>query len=201
MTIAKAWEDAGGMPPEVVRILNAAGPRLAGLDPLAIIPEYKVPLPGGARASQADVFVVARGQAGLVTLAVEGKVDESFGPTVGEWRAQDTEGKRERLAFITRLLSPPTAIPDSIRYQLLHRTASAVLGAQQFFANQTVMLVHSFSPTDKWFDDFVAFTSLFDCRPKMGEVQRLGVLDGIEVFVGWCKGDQRFRTSSVGSGR
>src|SRR5437773_5971631 len=69
MTIAKTWEDAGGMPPEVVRILNTAGPDLSGLDPLAIIPEYKVPLPGGARASQTDVFVVARGKGGLVTLA------------------------------------------------------------------------------------------------------------------------------------
>jgi len=193
MTIAKAWEDAGGIPPEVLDMLNRSGqPTLAGLAPLAIIHEYKVPLPGGARASQTDVFVLARGKESLVTLAVEGKVDEPFGPTVGEWRAQDTEGKRERLAFITRLLSLPN-VGNSIRYQLLHRTASAVLGAQ-FFATQTVMLVHSFSPTDKWFDDYLAFTSLFECRPKVGEAQRLTMVDGVEVFVGWCKGDQRFRT-------
>ena len=78
MTIAKTWEDAGGMPPEVVRILNTAGPDLSGLDPLAIIPEYKVPLPGGglridfARLAQSSdrAVQVALGAQGIAQTAV-----------------------------------------------------------------------------------------------------------------------------------
>jgi hypothetical protein len=60
----------------VATILRSAGQaNLVGLEPLLIVPEYRIPLPGGKRASQTDVLVLARGATGLVTIAVEGKVD------------------------------------------------------------------------------------------------------------------------------
>jgi hypothetical protein len=65
--------------------------------PLLAVPEFKVPLPGGARASQNDLFVLGRSSPGLVSIMIEGKVKESFGPTLDEWRHEGSPGKKERL--------------------------------------------------------------------------------------------------------
>jgi len=93
-----------------------------------------------------------------VAIAVEGKVDETFGPTVGERRADASDGSTERLAYVLACLGL-NGVPDSVRYQILHRAASAVLVADEYFAKHAVMLVHSFGPTDKWFADFAAFVA------------------------------------------
>ena len=196
MTLALAWEHANGqLPPEVSAALAASGKSaLVDLKPLMIVPEYKIPLPGGRRGSQSDVFVLATNGKELVTMVVEGKVDEPFGPTVGEWKAVESEGRVARLAYILQRLRLPS-VADNIRYQLLHRAVSAVLAAEQFFAAQTVMLVHSFSPSAKWLDDFHAFTQLFGKRPAVGEVVPLGRFGRGELVVGWCSGEQRFRNA------
>jgi hypothetical protein len=81
MTLARSWEAAGGFPPEVREMFRLSGePQLNAIEPLLVIPEYQIPLPGGKRASQTDVFLLARPSGGLVTIAVEGKVDEPFWP-------------------------------------------------------------------------------------------------------------------------
>jgi len=51
-------------------------------------------LPGGAAASQNDVWVLGEISNGLVSIAVEGKVSETFGPTVGEWLENITARKK-----------------------------------------------------------------------------------------------------------
>jgi hypothetical protein len=194
MTLARSWEAAHpSVPPEIAMALDSAGdPVLHHLDLLLAIPEYQVDLPGGTRPSQTDVLALMRGASGLVAVAVEGKVDETFGPTVGEKRRGSSAGVDERLAWLLARLRLASA-PDSIRYQLLHRTVSALVVAQQFDASAAVMLVHSFSPTSRWFDDFVAFAALFAATPRIGEVVTLGECDGVPLYVGWCKGDQKFR--------
>ena len=90
-----------------------------------------------------------------------------------------------------------TMATNVIRYQLLHRTTSAVLAARQFFAQAAVMLVHSFSPTDRWFEDFVAFARLFKASPRIGELVHAGQCGQTQLFLGWCKGDQRFRSENA----
>ena len=63
MTLARSWEAARGFPSEVRTALDASGSiALRGLDPVVIVPEYKVALPGGTRPSQTDVLIVARGR-------------------------------------------------------------------------------------------------------------------------------------------
>jgi hypothetical protein len=193
MALARAWEAADGLPPEVTRALNNAGrPSLKDLRPLLVVPEYQVPLPGGERPSQMDVFLLGRGKAGLVAVAVEGKVDETFGPTVGERRAEASEGSTERLSYLLACLGLNN-VPDSVRYQLLHRAASAVLVAEEYFAGHALMLIHSFSPTNMWFSDFAAFVALFGQRAEIGRVIPVGHCRGRELLLGWCEGDQRFR--------
>jgi hypothetical protein len=47
----------------------------------------------------------------------------------------------------------------ALRYQLLHRTASAVLEAQRYRAREAAMIVQSWSPERDGFDDFAAFAT------------------------------------------
>jgi len=133
-----------------------------------------------------------RGANGVVAVAVEGKVDEAFGPTVGEKRADASPGVTTRLTYLLERVGLES-VPDAVRYQLLHRTVSALLVAEQFDAAAAVMLVHSFSPTGLWFEDFAAFAALFGAPAQVGGVTRIGDHAGLPLFIGWCKGDQRFR--------
>jgi hypothetical protein len=195
MTLARSWEAAQpGAPPEVAAVLATSdAAELQGLKLLLAMPEYQVALPGGTTASQTDVLAVMRGPGGLVAVAVEGKVDETFGPTIGEKRAERSAGVDERLAYLVGYLGLSPSVPETIRYQLAHRTVSAVIVAEQFHARAAVMLVHSFSPTDKWFDDFEAFAGLFDARVVIGGLATIGRVNDTPLHIGWCKGDQRFR--------
>ena len=194
MTLALSWEAAQpDVPPEIASALSAAGsPLFSYLDLLLAIPEYQVDLPGGSRPSQTDVLALMGGAAGLVAVAVEGKVDEAFGPTVGEKRAEHSAGVDERLAWLTDRLGL-ASVPDAIRYQLLHRTASALVVAEQFHAAAAVMLVHSFSPTGRWFDDYAAFAELLGVEAAVDAVGRVRTITGTPLFIGWCRGDQAFR--------
>lgn len=198
MTLALSWESAHpGVPPEIASSLEAADePLLLGLELLLAIPEYKVDLPGGTRPSQTDVLALMRGDGGLVVVAVEGKVDEPFGPTVGEKHAEHSEGVEKRIAWMESLLGLGP-VPDSVRYQLLHRTASALVAAQQFNACAAVMLVQSFSPTGLWLDDFEAFVALFGATAQAGGVVRLGEQTDIPLYAAWVAGDQRFREQTA----
>lgn len=93
MTLALAWEHArGDLPNEVASALNASGrPSLSELKPLMIVPEYKIPLPGGRRASQSDVFVLASNGSELITIVVEGKLMSRSVPPWGngeQWQVK-----------------------------------------------------------------------------------------------------------------
>jgi hypothetical protein len=194
-TLAHCWAEADGFPPEVASALAAAGtPLLAGLTPILGIPEFKVPLLGGDRPSQNDIFVLARSQAGPVSIMVEGKVHESFGPLLGDWLedASPASGKQDRLAFLLETLGLAQQPDDTIRYQLLHRAASAVLAGAQYRAVAAVLVVHSFSGRRAGWDDFAAFCRLFGATPEAGRLEHLPGKQAIPLFAVWVPGDQRF---------
>jgi hypothetical protein len=195
-TLAHCWEAVEGFPPEVERALHQTDePSLSVITPLLAIPEFKVPLPGGVRPSQNNLFVLARGAKGPISIMVEGKVSESFGPRLDEWHADASEGKDQRFRFLLHtlgLLEEPTA---SIRYQLLHRAASAVITGEQFRAAAAVMLIHSFSEQRFGWTDYRAFAKLFGVDAKEGVVQRLGVDSTVPLFGVWVVGDCKFLQS------
>jgi hypothetical protein len=194
-SLAHSWADAAGFPAEVAAAFQASGkPALSDLDFLLGIPEHEVPLPGGRRASQNDVFVLARGLQGLVSIAIEGKVAESFGPPVSDWFASPTPGKQERLSFLLELLQLDPEAVKPIGYQLLHRTASAILEAQRFHATHAVMLVHSFSQDLAHFSDYAAFGHLFGCTPEPGRIELVGERGGSYLHLGWVVGDPAYLT-------
>ncbi|MGO9018758.1 MAG: DUF6946 family protein [Syntrophobacteraceae bacterium] len=197
MTLARSWEAASstGFPPEVAEVLKAGSASgLEGIRFILAIPEYKVPLPGGVRSSQTDLMVLARTLHGLAVIGVEGKVDEPFGPTLAVKKAELSEGFNTRLDSLLKMLKLPATISDRIRYQLIHRTASALIMAEDYNAACAVMLVHSFSPTNEGFNDFEAFASLFGVKAEMGRLLSLGKYSGTDLFIAWCQGDQRFRS-------
>lgn len=195
-TLAYCWEAVDGFPPEVAAPFETCDdPLLENLTPVLAIPEFKVPLPGGDRASQNDVFVMARATSGPVTIMVEGKVKESFGPTIEEWSKNASSGKEERLDFLLKKLGLKSVPSGGIRYQLLHRAASAVITGEQYRAKAAVLIVHSFSQELAGWPDYQAFTRLFGVEAELGTIQRLGNTCGIPLFGVWVVGNPSFLES------
>jgi hypothetical protein len=191
-SLAYCWEDVIGFPNKV-RKAFAASDQFHDLDLLIAIPEHKVPLPPyRAPASQNDLWILARCATGLVSIAVEGKVSEPFGPTLMEWNSKPSNGKKQRLDFIATLLGLEKEIPGKIRYQLLHRTASAVIEAKRYCARHAVILVHSFSQEDLWFEDYIAFVDLFGGIGVRDKVVTVKGLNGISLHFAWVRGEAKY---------
>ncbi|MBI4318079.1 MAG: hypothetical protein HY675_06290 [Chloroflexi bacterium] len=191
--LADCWEAADGFPLEVAQALRqTADPSLANLIPVLAVPEFKVPLPGGRRASQNDIFVLARSSAGPVSIMVEGKVNESFGLTLDEWRREASSGKEKRLRFLLRSLGLDVSPAGGVRYQLLHRAASAIVTGEQYRAVAAVLLVHSFSEERVGWLDYQSFTRLFGVEAMEGTVQRLCGASIVPLFGVWVVGDCSF---------
>ncbi len=194
-SMAYAWESAKGFPPEIQALFTRSEHPFHNIELLLAIPEHKVLMsPYGGHPSQNDLFVLAKDSEGnLIALTIEGKVSESFGNILSEWNAEGSPGKYKRLAFITETLGLTGEIPETIRYQLLHRTASAVLEAKRFTAKRAVMVVHSFNQNDLWFDDYRAFLSIFGVTDALpGMLQFLTEVWGIKIYSGWARGEEKF---------
>jgi len=190
-SLAHCWETASGFPSEVAEVLDESTyEHLTDLVFVAGFPEHQVPLPGGRRPSQTDVFVLARGSQGLVAIAVEGKVDEPFGPTVEEWLGSDpSQGKLQRLAYLLDLLGLAHSTALGLRYQLLHRTASAVIEAESFDASTALMLVHTWAQNDEGYADYRDFAMAIGGNPEINSVT---VTNVPALHVGWVRGDPRW---------
>lgn len=186
MAAALSWEAARGLPDEIRAILGPDS------DLLFAIPEHKVPLPGGGRESQCDVFALVRTKNETIALAVEAKVAETFGPTIGEWRRNESPGKIKRLSAICEMLGTSYPPPDHLRYQLFHRSAAAIVEAERFKADRAAMIVQSFSQTSQWFEDFYHFCGLFDLDAKTGCPLIVPLKTGISITLGWAVGSEEF---------
>ncbi|MFC1719905.1 DUF6946 family protein, partial [Pseudomonadota bacterium] len=189
--IAHCWQEAGGIPSEIINVLNQIV-TLQGIKTIFAIPEHKVPLPGGVRASQNDVWVLAETEESLVSIAVEGKVSESFDMTLGEWFIKPSPGKQERLQFLCDQLCLDFPPPDHIRYQLLHRTASAIIEARRFRTKEAVMVVHTFSPTNEWLADYQNFLALYGLKAAVDEAVSTQLESGINLHFAWVHGDEKY---------
>ena len=191
--LAYSWEEAKGFPEEIkALLLTATDSAFDQIEPLLVIPEHKVPLPGGSTESQNDAFVLARTPDSLVSITIEGKVSESFGPTLGEWYRDPSSGKTDRLNYLKKQIGLSGDLSLGIRYQLLHRTASAVIEAKQYHAQNAVMIVHSFSQESMWFDDFAVFVQLYGEKAEVGTLICAANIDGIDLYLGWAKGNLRY---------
>jgi hypothetical protein len=190
--LANSWQEAEELPSEVRRVLSRTFPEIRAL---ICIPEHKVSLPGGGGSSQTDLWVLGRSRDDLVSIAVEGKISETFGPTTEEWLVDASVGKRKRLKFLSELLGCTQEIPGRVRYQLLHRAASAILEARRFRARHAMLLVHSFSPTNEWLDDFITFGKMLGVEAGVDQLTPVGDCSGVSFSLGWICGDEAYLSS------
>jgi len=120
---------------------------------------------------------------------VEAKCDEPFGPKLCDWRAEASPGKLERLGCLLATLGlDPETLDGTLRYQLLHRTASAILTAQRYGLERAAMVVQSFSPGRSSFEDFSQFVALFNgIEAAPDQLYDVGKQpSGISLHLGWA---------------
>lgn len=186
MAAALSWENAKGLPTEVATILGPDS------ELLLAIPEHKVAMPGGGRESQCDVFALAKAGGETIAVAIEAKVNETFGPFVGEWLREPTPGKEKRLSSICSLLGASYPVPLDLRYQLFHRSAAAICEAVRFKTDKAAMIVQSFSQSHVWFEDFAAFCLYLGVEATKGTGVPYHLPDGRELVLGWATGSDEY---------
>jgi len=174
------------LPPEIAALFGADA------ELLIAIPEHKVALGDTGRESQTDVFALVKANQQTIAVAVEGKVNESFGPTIRDWYVGASPGKQSRLRFLCDQLGLAFPPPNDLHYQLFHRTASAVLEAERFKTDGAAMIVHSFSTEKKWFESYAAFLDLFGLSANPEQLVSAALKSGRTLHFGWAKGDPRF---------
>ena len=183
--LAYSWVGAKGIPNPVVAVLHQAEEFL-GMELIEGFFEKETDLRSRGRPSQTDLLALIGDGEGFAVLGIEGKVDEPFGLLVSEWLVDASANKRARLSVLQETMGLADHDVSNLRYQLLHRTASAVYEAQRYKIRRAVMLVHSFSDGHSWFDDFRAFADAIG-TPVSGTNElsaKVGV-EGISLRLGW----------------
>lgn len=187
-SVTDLWFASNAVPPLVSAILSKDS-AFANATLLDAFLERRVDLGDGEKPSQTDLMAILRLDGRLGVLAVEAKVDETFGKTVDEW-LQEANGnslsRRRRLSMLCAMLGLDESRVGPIRYQLIHRTASAVIEAKRYCAGDAAMLVQSFCPKRSWFNDFRAFVEIMGLGDaKVGELTTAKSCDGVELRLGW----------------
>jgi hypothetical protein len=185
-SLADSWFEADGIP-KAMQVLLASAPEFRGAKLIDGWLERKTDLGDSCGApSQTDLLALLDVGDELAVLAVEAKVDESFGPFVHEWIADGSLKKHKRLrALCARLgIEADDALP--LRYQLLHRAVAALIEAKRFHLRKAVLAVQSFCPDATGHEDFLAFCEVIGFtgskRAKLSGPRHIGDID---LWVGW----------------
>jgi hypothetical protein len=122
---AYSWFDAQDVP-SAIRSLLETDPVFSSAVLLKAVFEQQTALDNLGRPSQTDVLAYLQIPSGQALLAVEAKVDETFGPLVGKWD-DGTPGKDKRLhGLLLRLGLDRTAV-STLRYQLRCSSSGSVV--------------------------------------------------------------------------
>lgn len=186
--MAVSWEAVRssdrGLPTEIASVLSAhedfADPRL-----LLGIVEHRVHLDTPRTPSQNDLWCVLGTSSGSVSVAVEGKAGEDFDRRLVDWQESGSKAKAARLTFLTDVLGLSDTPALSLRYQLFHRTASAVLEARRWGLAKALMLVQSFAESQSSFQDYLAFADLLEISGSRNEIAGPRQLDGVALYLSW----------------
>jgi len=133
-------------------------------------------------------LVYAKLSNGFLAIAVEGKVKESFDKYVSQ--KEMTPGVEARILNLCNRLEISPDDVQGIRYQLLHRTVSAVLEAERYGAEHALMLVHSFCASNTSFADYHDFATLLGFPENAVQInQILGFkqLGNVKLHLGWVR--------------
>lgn len=183
--VAHSWETARGLPKEVAALFGDDA------ELLLAIPEHKVPLPRG-RESQNDIFCLVKVAGETAAVTIEGKVNESFDVRTDKWLVNASIGKQQRLQFLCDAVGLSVQAVRPLRYQLLHRTASAIIEAGRFKTDFAAMIVHSFSPQKMWFEDYANFAAALGQAAEPDRPVWIRLPTGRRLLLGWASGDPAF---------
>ena len=192
--MAVSWEAKrdthSGLPPEIVAAMTA---HPAFLEPQLLVGlvEHCVMLDDPRRPSQNDLWAIVLTATGHVSMAVEGKAGEEFDKPLGEWLTGKTPsndksaGKQRRLDFLCSALALKARPAAELRYQLFHRTASAVIEAKRCRLPTALMMIQSFAESRSSWSDYAAFTQLFGVSAARQTI--IGPWDacGTSLYFGW----------------
>jgi Domain of unknown function (DUF6946) len=192
LELAVSWESARntarGLPAEIAAALDSAEP-LRQSELLFGVPEHQVQLEGGGHPSQNDLWALLRTPGGIASLAVEAKAGEPFDKLVRDWLPgpDQRSRKQQRLAALQGILGLRSHDVLPIRYQLLHRAASALLEARRFHAQAAVFLVQSFDlqADEDSRQDFRRFAELLGTQATEGSLAIATTATEVPLYVGW----------------
>lgn len=192
LEMAVCWESARrssrGLPKEVAAALDST-PALQGAELVLGLPEHQVSFEGGGHASQNDLWALLRTGDRFISMAVEAKAGEKLDELVKDWLLKTGKRSRkpERLAALQKRLGITERDVSEIRYQLLHRTGSALKEAERFRAGIAVVLVQTFNreaDQASW-NDCMRFGELLGTELCEGTFSLVGVDVGIPLYIGW----------------
>lgn len=205
--IAETWFAATSSPnglPEMVRLVLAQDECFAKAELVDAFLERSISLGDTSKPSQADVLAIIGIADGLAVMAVEGKVRESFGSRVSEWlsTASDRSEKHPRLERLSTTLGLEPSEIGHLRYQLLHRTASAIYEAHRYRARAAVMMVHSFDQDDTGLADFQRFAVAVGL-PSADATRLAGPIscEGVDLYLGWAADRPSSESYTIVDGR
>ena len=196
--LATSWVKANDFPASVRNVMEK-NPIFNGARLIEAFFEKKVELETPGRPSQNDILVYAKLNTGFAAIAVEGKVRESFDKYVCE--KPKTPGVAKRIENLCDRLGLSATDVQTVRYQLLHRTVSAVMEAERYFAEHALMLVHSFDPDNSSFEDYRNFAKLMGFAPELivpNEIVGHKQLREVKVHLGWVRDAPFARQRQVG---
>jgi hypothetical protein len=184
---ATSWLNARGIPPKVRAVL-ASAPDWANPELVAGFFEHPTALDTQVAPSQTDLLAICGLYDALGVLAIEGKAGESFGPLVSEWKT--TPGREARYAWACDRFGVDGALCGALRWQLFHRTASALIEAKRFRAKHAVMSVHDFSPNASGAPDFLAFADAIGVAgAAVNGISAAKIIDGVSLRLAWVCDD------------
>ena len=193
--LAKYWANHQDIPAELNHLFKNEDISLVFL-----FPEYKVPMPAVGGDSHNDLYVLATSKNGLIVIMIESKAGESFGKIISEWYLQKERGNKDKgVNAASRLNSmlqelglgqyaraPYEEIGD-YRYQLFHRTLSALTEAKRVKAKRAIVLIQSFENDPLSQEDFFKYVRLFVPQEKMTSGSLIGPvgISGIDLYFTW----------------
>jgi hypothetical protein len=123
----------------------------------------------------------------MVSVSVEAKAGESFDKLVDEWLSDSSpdSGKPARLQQLMNILALTEDQAKLCRYQLLHRSAAAILEAKRFHADHAMLLVQSFKMDPRSVADYNCFAQQLGLDAPGERVAAVGRRSGVQLWVAW----------------
>ncbi len=207
--LANAWLSNDGFPANVTEALDRA-PEFKDMVLERGVVEHTCCVPGEGRGSATDLMVQSRSPYPITaSIAVEGKVDESFGAKTSNWLKKgkspnSAENRKLRIGGMCGRLGLPEAAVLPIGYQLVHRTYAATVEAISHGHAVAMLFIHSFSPnktTQSGWRAFEKWAVVLNAEADaiMPDVPWIAkVVDGVSIWLLWVSDTGGVRRAARG---